>query len=99
MVQKLLFERSAGLDAQRAIDGLVRHAHSLVGRVLPLKPSADLLRGPVPRQLAGHRPLQARLLCQLASLWPPRSIPRTPVRLAGSIACEQLMSTHFATYR
>jgi hypothetical protein len=99
VAQKLLFKGSASLDEQRPIDRLVRHPHSLVGRIAPLKPSADLLRRPVPCQLARYRALQTLIPCEPASLWSARPIPRLPVRITRSISLDPLVAPHLATHR
>ena len=50
MPHQLLFQRSARLNEQAAINRFVRHAQALVVRVCCLQPSGNLLRRPVLHQ-------------------------------------------------
>src|SRR5262249_10205914 len=47
VVHQLFFQYSTSLNEQTAVDGLVRHAHTLVIGILGLQPSGNLLGRPV----------------------------------------------------
>jgi len=47
---QLLFQRSARLNEQAAINRVVRHVQAPIVGILPLQPSGNLLRRPVPQQ-------------------------------------------------
>src|SRR3989442_13720974 len=55
---QLLFQRSARLNEQTAVNGLVGHAHTLVVGILGLQPSGNLLRRPVQNQFTRNDLLQ-----------------------------------------
>src|SRR5262249_29742204 len=66
MPNQLLFQRSARLNEQAAIDGLVRHVQALVVRVVLLQPSGNLLWRPVPNQFTRNDLLQLAVRGQQA---------------------------------
>src|SRR5277367_2790057 len=47
---QLFFQRSPGLNEQATVNGLVRHAHTLVTGILSRQPSGNLFRRPVQQQ-------------------------------------------------
>ena len=53
---QLLFQHTAGLNKQTAIDRFVRYLHAWVGRELLLQPAGDLLRRPLERELLRDPP-------------------------------------------
>ena len=54
--RELLLQHATGLDEEAAIDRFVRYLHVLVGWELLLKPTRDLLRRPLQRELLRHAP-------------------------------------------
>src|SRR5713226_10483591 len=83
---QLLLQHPTGLDEETSIDGLGRHAHSLVAGVRPHKPARDLLRRPVLGELSGDDAAQPRVARQEARLGPAGLVPRSLVGAGCAIA-------------
>jgi hypothetical protein len=79
MLQQLFLQRPAGLDEQRAVNGLVRHLAGLILRIRALEPTSYLIGRPLEPQLFGHRVCQRLVLCQFTALRPLRQISRLTV--------------------
>lgn len=86
MPRQLFLQHPAGLDEEAAIDGLGRHAHSLVVGIGLHKPARDLLGGPLEGELRGDDPSQAAVAGKETGLGATRGIPGALVGQSGTIA-------------
>ena len=86
MRDEFFFQHAVGMDEQRAVNRLVRHAPTVMVAKFPGKPGRDLLRRPVQTQLLGDQQGQRRLLRQAAGLGTLRTAPSLPISNEGSIA-------------
>src|ERR1700689_819764 len=82
---KLLFQRTAGLDEKAAVDGLVRHSHTVVRGKAIRKIARDLLGRPLQREPACDKGPEARVNCQFARLRTLRVDPSASIRSGGSV--------------
>ena len=81
--RQLLAQRPAGLNEERPVDRLVRHAHLQVVRIVADEARRDLLRRPVLQQPTLYFTAQPRMGRQLRRLGPSRA------RLAAVFSARQ----------
>ncbi len=85
VLNQLLFQRSARLNEQAAINRFVRHAQALVVRIGLFQPSGNLLRRPVLHQFTRNESAELLVEGQAAGLGPQSRFPGLLVGLVGSI--------------
>ena len=99
MLNQLLFQRSARLNEQAAINRFVRHAQALVVRIGLLQPSGNLLRRPVLHQFTRNEGAELLVEGQATDLGPQSRLPGLVVGFVGSILRAPAMAGHFSAYR
>src|SRR6204780_392866 len=83
---QLFFQHSAGLNEQATVNGLVRHAHTLVAGILGRQPSGNLFRRPVQQQFTRN---------DLSQLLPhAEPLPDSPSMRRGSEAARSYEAMH-----
>ncbi len=99
MADELLFERSASLNEESAVDRLVRHAHGRIIGECSLEANRYLPGRPIALQLASNPALQPGLTAQSARLRPPSPVPGLGVCSCGSIFVPAAVSPNFSADR
>ena len=85
MPNQLLFQRSARLQEQGAINRFVRHALVLAVRIGPLQPSGNLLRRPILHQFTRNEGAELVVKGQATDLWPQGRLPGLGVGFVSSV--------------
>jgi hypothetical protein len=98
VLHQLLFQHSAGLDEQAAVNGFVGHAQALVIGILRLQPDGNLLWRPVLYQFTRNDLLQLAVGGQQARLGPQGRLPRLLIGFVGSILRAPAMAGYFSAY-
>ncbi len=99
MPNQLLFQRSARLQEQGAVNGFVRHAQALVVRIGLLQPSGNLLRRPVLHQFTRNEGAELVVQGQPTDLRPQGRLPGLGVGFVSSILHAPAMAGHLSAYR
>jgi len=99
VLNQLLFQRSARLNEQAAINRFVRHAQVLVVRIGLFQPSGNLLRRPVLHQFTRNESAEFLVEGQAAGLGPQSRFPGLLVGLVGSILRAPAMAGQFSADR
>src|SRR6202043_1954654 len=99
MSNQLLFQRSARLQEQGAVNGFVRHALALVVRIGLLQPPRNLLRRPVLHQFTRNEGAELVVQGQPTDLRPQGRLPGLGVGFVSSILHTAAMAGHLSAYR
>src|SRR6202163_1994531 len=99
VLHQLLFQHSAGLNEQAAVNGFVGHAQASVLGILILQPSGNLLRRPVQNQFTRNQLPQRAVTSQQTGLGPPGRLPGLLIGIVGSILRPPAMAGHLPAYR
>ena len=99
VLNQLLFQRSARLHEQAAINGFVRHAQALVVGILHFSHPEICLRRPVLHQFTRNDLLQLAVGGQPARLGPQGRLPGLLIGFVGSILRAPAMAGHLPAYR
>ena len=98
VLNQLLFQRSARLNEQAAINRFVRHAQALVVGILLLQPAGNLLGRPVLDQFTRNDPSERGVSGQQARLGSQGRVPRLLIGLACSILRVPAMAGYLSAY-
>ena len=96
---QLLFQHSARLNEQAAVNGFVGHAQALVVGILGLQPSGNLFRRPVQHQFTRNDLSQLLVDGQQAGLGPQGRLPGLLIRFARSIVRTPAMAGDLPAHR
>ena len=99
MPNQLLFQRSARLQEQAAVNSFVRRVQALIVRVGLLQPSGNLLRRPVPHQFTRNQGAKFLVESQATDLRPQGRLPGLGVGFVRSILRAPAMAGHLSAYR
>src|SRR5579862_2466997 len=99
VLNQLLFQRSARLNEQAAINRFVRHAQALVFGIRSLQPAGDLLRRPVFRQFTRNNGPKLLVQGQTADLGAQSQLPGSLVGVTGAILRAPAMAGYLSAYR
>src|ERR1700693_6235320 len=99
VLHQLLFQHSAGLNEQTAVNGFVGPAQASVLGILVLQPSGNLLRRPVQDQFTRNQLPQRAVTSQQTGLGPPSRLPGLLIGIVGSIQRSSAMADDLSAYR
>jgi hypothetical protein len=99
MLNQLLFQHSARLNEQTAINRFVGHAHILVVGILHLQPSGNLFRRPVQDQFTRNDLLQLHVEGKKASFGPQGRLPGFLIGITRTILRSPAMACDLAAHR